>query len=113
MLRIAEREGTDASEITMGRIQTLEEFVYYLDRVTGLQIIQQVFNTFPSTPGSDAPDALLSILVLIVWIWWKFETAAMVYQFNMYGLFPRVRSMCTTLKTASLAWIDRKRAIPL
>lgn len=107
VLRISEREGLNASEITMGRIQTLEELVYFLDMVTGLQIVQRVFDTFPATPGGDNPEALLSILVGLVWIWWKLETAAMVYHFELSGMFPRTKTLCASLRTASLDWLRK------
>lgn len=110
-LRIAEREGKDSSQITLGRIHMLEDFVYFQDKATGEEIIQEVYDTFPATEEGHASEGFLSLLALILWSWWSLETASMVYQWNVYGIFPRVRQLCNELRNANLSWIGRRRQL--
>lgn len=105
-LRIAEREGKNNSQITLGRLHTTEDFVYYRNMLTGNETVELVFDTFPSTPDGNASDGFLSMLVLIMWCVWSLEMVAMIYQWTVYGIFPRLRNLCSELRNRDVTWIS-------
>lgn len=105
-LRISEREGKNQSQITLGRIHLLEDFVYFHDKVTGKEIVQEVFDTYPATQENQAAEGFLALLALALWCWWSLEVVSMVYQWTAYGIFPRVRHLCNELRNANVSWIS-------
>jgi hypothetical protein len=105
-LRIAEREGKNSSRITLGRLHTTEDFVYYRNMLTGNETVELVFDTFPSTPDGQASEGFMSLLSLAMWCVWSLEMIAMIYQWTVYGIFPRVRSLCAELRNRDVSWIS-------
>lgn len=101
-LQISERAGKNASQITLGRIHLLEDFVYHQNKATGMEVVQEVYDTFPSAEDEHAPDAFLALLSLILWAVWTLETSPMLYQWNAFGIFPRVRQICNELINTNL-----------
>ena len=97
-LRLSEMEGKDASRVTVGRIQLLEDFVIHRDLVRGTTHVSRVFDTFPAAAGDESPQSALVIITLILFCLWNLATTPGVYQWLAGGILPHHKGTVAHLK---------------
>ena len=110
-IRLSERYGKNSSEIQVGRIQLLDDFVYYEDKINGTYVVREVFDTYPSVPHNESPQAWLALIALLVWSLWILVMTPSLYMWLWYGMVPGFRTVRTRFRKLSedVGWLERSK----
>lgn len=110
-IRRSERYGKDPNEIQIGRIQLLDDFVFFEDRVTRSVTVREVFDTYPSVGSSQSPQAWLAPISLVAWACWTLAMTPGLYFWLWYGMMPAFRTIRSRLHAMSedMNWFKKKK----
>jgi hypothetical protein len=97
-LRLSEQEGRNKSEIIIGRIQLLSNFLVYKDLVRNTTKIAQIYDTYPVSSTGQFPQAVLGLFAALLWCVWALITTPSTYQWLSYGMLPHYKGALAHLK---------------
>lgn len=97
-LRLSEQEGRNKSEIIVGRIQLLGNFVVFKDLVRNITRVRQVYDTFPSAANGQFPQAVIALFTVLLLCSWGLISTPSVYQWLVYGVLTHHKGSIVHLK---------------
>lgn len=97
-LRLSEQEGRNKSEIIIGRIQLLSNFVVYRDLVRNITRIRQTYDTYPLSSTGQYPQAVMGLFAALLWCIWALVTTPSTYQWLVYGMLTHHKGSLAHLK---------------